>query len=217
MILKLVSLLCFLSFVCTKLSAQESSIPADKYLNYKGLSEHEVEEQDFRISISQRNTNVTVFAIHGGKIDWGTSELASAIAGQDLNLYLFEGIKPKDNIQLHIASNHFDEPKALELASLSEKCLSVHGHKYAEQRICVGGSDVKLREKIFGLLKEQNFPFKIQMLCPGLEGTNKNNIVNRCKNEGVQLEFSSTLRQVLSTNKSLLTTISNTLRSALKN
>jgi phage replication-related protein YjqB (UPF0714/DUF867 family) len=217
MILKLVSLLGFLALFCTKLNAQESLIPADKYLNYKELSEHEIEGKDFRISFSQRNTNVTVFAIHGGKIDWGTSELAAAIAGQDLNLYLFEGIKPKDNIQLHITSNHFDEPKSLEIASLSEKCLSVHGHKNAEQRICVGGSDAKLRKKIFGLLKAQNFPFKIQMLCPGLEGTNKNNIVNRCKNEGVQLEFSSALRQVLSTNKSLLTNISNALRAALKN
>jgi phage replication-related protein YjqB (UPF0714/DUF867 family) len=53
---------------------------------------------------------VAVIAPHGGGIEPGTSELATAIAGDDFSLYLFEGLKSAGNGELHITSTNFDEP-----------------------------------------------------------------------------------------------------------
>jgi phage replication-related protein YjqB (UPF0714/DUF867 family) len=59
-------------------------------------------------------SRIAIIAPHGGGIEPGSSTIARAIAGEDINMYLFEGIKvAKGNAIVHIASHHFDEPRCL--------------------------------------------------------------------------------------------------------
>lgn len=187
----------------------------DKYNNFADLAAHERLGIDYQITLVDNKSNYTVFAIHGGNIDKGTSVLAKAMAGDDYNMYLFEGIKPSGNVDLHVTSSHFDEPQALSLAARSNKCLSIHGHKGTQERVCVGGNNLDLKSKISNALKAKNFPFQVETSCQNLDGINKMNIVNRCQNKGVQLEFSSTLRKNLLSNQKLLLELSKTIRESL--
>jgi phage replication-related protein YjqB (UPF0714/DUF867 family) len=66
-------------------------------------------------------------AIHGGKIEPGTSSLAKRIAGDTFNYYSFSGRKWRHNWGLHITSTAFDEPVALSFASSSAVVVTLHG------------------------------------------------------------------------------------------
>lgn len=188
----------------------------DTYKNFEKLSEKEIEGTDYKVSVYDRGVNSTILAIHGGNIDEGTSNIAKAVAKNDLNLYLFEGLKaPDEGIKLHITSHRFDEPRALKLVSHSKKCISIHGFRSEENVVCLGGNDKKLMLAIHDFLKSKNFDFKIQSFCKALEGTHAKNIVNKCADAGVQLEFSTVLRKKMITDPELLKKVSGTLREAL--
>jgi len=88
----------------------------DVYRNFAELSESEREDIDFRIYAFKREGSSTVIvAPHGGAIEPGTSEVAKKVANNALSLFIFEGIKSKDNKRLHITSTNFDEPRCVEL------------------------------------------------------------------------------------------------------
>jgi len=136
-----------------------------------------------------------VIAPHGGLIEPGASEIARAIAGENFNLYLFEGIKPRRNFKdLHITSQHFDEPKCLGLLAECEIVIAIHGYIANDERVLVGGLDKSLGKKItFSLgrlgLTVMSDGHKYQAL-------DKNNICNRgSSGRGVQLEISGVLRR----------------------
>ena len=99
----------------------------DKYSSYAELEKHECEGKDFLRYAVERSSSVAIFAIHGGNIEPGTSEIAKAIAGEDFSLYCFEGLKPRGNRALHIASHNFDEPSSLVLVGRSRIIVAVHG------------------------------------------------------------------------------------------
>jgi phage replication-related protein YjqB (UPF0714/DUF867 family) len=84
----------------------------DKYRDFAALSRTEREGVDFDIVCRARSSAVAVIAPHGGKIESGTSEIATAVAGDDFNLYCFQGLKPRHNTSLHITSGRFDEPRS---------------------------------------------------------------------------------------------------------
>src|ERR1019366_7404121 len=75
-----------------------------EYPNFAALKQAEREGEDFDIVCRPRRSPVAVIAPHGGEIEPGTSEIAAAIAGDEFNLYCFEGCKPSGNIGLHITS-----------------------------------------------------------------------------------------------------------------
>ena len=80
------------------------------------VAAEQVEGRDYRVTAVRRGSGIAVIAPHGGRIERGTSEVARAIAGEDLDLYLFEGCLPSLNFEtLHLTSRHFDEPRALGL------------------------------------------------------------------------------------------------------
>jgi phage replication-related protein YjqB (UPF0714/DUF867 family) len=74
----------------------------DKYRSFAELRESECEGIDFRICITDRAEPVAIIAPHGGKIESGTSEIATAIAGDCYSLYCFEGLRPRPHSDLHI-------------------------------------------------------------------------------------------------------------------
>ena len=64
----------------------------DKYSSFAVLARHQIEGQDYRILFRKRNGARVIIAPHGGGIEPGTTEIADAIAGNDLSFYAFEGI-----------------------------------------------------------------------------------------------------------------------------
>ena len=54
----------------------------DKYRSYAELHENEDEGIDFRVCMNDRAASAAVIAPHGGKIEPGTSEITTAIAGE---------------------------------------------------------------------------------------------------------------------------------------
>ena len=186
----------------------------DTYANFQELSAAQAEGRDFTVTVNDRGSRFGVFAIHGGKIEPITSELAVAVAGEDLNLYRFEGIKADGNLALHITSAHFDEPRALALAAKTETCVSTHSYLSEEKAICVGGANVPLMEKIARALQAQDFT--VVYPCVKFAAKSRQNIVNRCALHGAQLEISTALADELAVDHSRFDRLASLLRSVLK-
>ncbi|MGE0465309.1 MAG: poly-gamma-glutamate hydrolase family protein [Steroidobacteraceae bacterium] len=131
---------------------------ADKYRSFGDLARRETAGKSWRIeTIDRRDSNVLVIALHGGRIERGTSELAAMIAGDDYSLYCFEGVKRHDNSDLHITSHHFNEPTAPALAGQSSIVVGIHGCR-GDEAIHVGGLDAALVTLITDALVNADMP-----------------------------------------------------------
>lgn len=185
-----------------------SQASAYYYDSYKQLKNNEsqnkddVEErhEDYEINYEDRDSDISVVAIHGGSIEPGTSEVAEGLANRmNLSYYLFEGIKSKNNGTLHLDSKQFDEPIGRNIAQNSLTTLSIHGYlrdQGNESVIYLGGRNETYKEIIRESLEEHGFQVKEPPYHLG--GRNVNNIVNDNQlNAGVQLELSVQLRKSL--------------------
>ncbi len=173
----------------------EPSEAKDVYSSFSKLRKHQTPGDDYRITSYNGPSKTAVIAIHGGKIEIHTSELASTVAkltGSDL--YTFEGIKAKRNSILHITSTRFNEPIARKLVAQSNKTLSIHGCKGKRAVTYVGGQDTDLGKKITASLRKAGF--KVVKPPKRLDGKNSKNICNKnAAGEGVQLELTLPLRK----------------------
>ncbi|OPX89846.1 MAG: hypothetical protein A4E53_01361 [Pelotomaculum sp. PtaB.Bin104] len=160
---------------------------------------------DYEIEVNETDSNVTVVAIHGGKIEKGTTELAYALVSHNnYNYYSFLGLKSTDNFALHVPSDKFAETYALEMVSKSKRTLSIHGCDGAEEFTYIGGRDTELANRIKESLTK--YGFTVKDTPKDLAGISQDNIVNRDIDErGVQIEISEGLRtKFLSTNQDSL-------------
>ena len=82
----------------------------DPYRSFTELAGRERDGIDYQVRWHERRSSIVVAAIHGGKIEPGTSEIAEAIAGEHFSFYAFEGIKRGHNIDLRLPVEQFDEP-----------------------------------------------------------------------------------------------------------
>ncbi|HVS27852.1 MAG TPA: poly-gamma-glutamate hydrolase family protein [Burkholderiales bacterium] len=167
----------------------------DRYHSYSEIAEHEVEGTNFAITVVRHSfSGVAVIAPHGGKIEPRTSEIARAIAAEDFNLYLFEGIKKRGNYAaLHITSRRFDEPSCLELLSTCSFVIAIHGCVGHDERVLIGGLDNTLKDKVATELRQVGV--NVQNDGHNFQATDPNNICNRGQsNRGVQLELTRALR-----------------------
>lgn len=188
----------------------------DKYPNFAGLAQNETLNEDYRIQAVERNSSLTLFAIHGGSIEPGSDQLARLLADDHFNLYIFEGLKTEKPFDLHITATHFDEPQALKLAAQSESCVSIHGYiGDGSKAVCVGGNDKMFAENIVNTLKAAKLDFEVIYPCLAYPATHPKNIVNRCANKGVQLEISQGLWDEMAINPSLKAHLTQTLIKSL--
>lgn len=172
-------------------------MPTDTYHNFSTLAAGERPGADYRIIACPRPSPIAVIAPHGGGIEPGASELATAIAGQEFSLYCFEGLGTEDNKRLHIASTRFDEPTCLAIVAASTVVLAVHGSKKPEEVVEVGGRDAQLAGRLIGALKDAGFAAE-QDNTAEHQGQFAANICNRGRSgRGCQLEISSGLRLTL--------------------
>lgn len=166
----------------------------DRYASFAELAGSERAGLDYRIAVARRPSAIAIIAPHGGAIETRTSDIAGAIAGDDLNLYVFEGIKPSGNYTaLHITSHRFDEPSCLALIQECPIVLAIHGYDGDDERVLLGGLDAVLKLRLAESLRQAGLRGDTGgHLFPG---TDRSNICNRGRSgRGVQLEISSALR-----------------------
>jgi phage replication-related protein YjqB (UPF0714/DUF867 family) len=167
----------------------------DKYNSFQDLVQSERQEEDFRIRLTSRPGSTVVIAPHGGGIEPGTSEIAEAIAGNELSFYTFEGIKSIGNRDLHITSTHFDEPNCLALVVASPRALAIHGEDSEQQVVFLGGRNMKMLQRLCNSLISKGFTVKRHKRL-ALQGQDEANICNRVySRSGVQIELSNGLRR----------------------
>jgi phage replication-related protein YjqB (UPF0714/DUF867 family) len=168
---------------------------ADKYRSFTELAKNAEEGKDFRVRLLNGARATAIIAPHGGGIEPGTSEIAVAIAQDDLSFYAFEGIKPNGNGDLHITSTRFDEPRCIRLVTASEQTVAIHGENSDAEVVFLGGRDDALIARIRDSLLSKGFKVE-KHSSPALQGCDQTNICNRTKNQrGVQMELSSGLRR----------------------
>ena len=165
----------------------------DTYNNFKKLKHHEKLNEDFKISIFDIGSPITIIAPHGGKIEPKTSTITGSIARDKFNYYCFEGIKPDNNRRLHITSHNFDEPEALKLIARSQTVVAVHACTDVKALVYPGGRDEELIGAIAKELKAAGI--MVANRHSKYQGLNPNNICNRgASGRGAQLEISRGLR-----------------------
>ena len=81
----------------------------DKYHSMKELQNETIENEDWEIITEDRDSNVTILAIHGGGIEPATTELARVIANDgQFNYFAFNGMRTKGNNELHVTSINYE-------------------------------------------------------------------------------------------------------------
>lgn len=168
---------------------------ADKYRSFEQLASLERADVDFRILCRDRGSGTVIVAPHGGAIEPGTSEIADAVAGNDLSFYAFEGLKSNHNGNLHITSSRFDEPRCIALLESSMRVATIHGEASDLENVYLGGRDTTTRVRIESFLKARKFAV-LSHPNPELQGRDISNICNRGQSgAGVQIEIARGLRR----------------------
>jgi phage replication-related protein YjqB (UPF0714/DUF867 family) len=187
----------------------------DKYRSYAELHENEEEGIDFRVCMTDRAASAAVIALHGGKIEPGTSEIATAIAGESYSLYSFEGLKPRSNQDLHITSTNFDEPRCVLLIATHNFVVSVHGLRGEHEAVDLGGLDIGLRDAACQKLKDAGFIAKV-VTRGSHAALSERNICNRGQRRiGVQLELTRGLRNAVLQDRTQLAAFAQAVRTAI--
>jgi len=176
---------------------EDADVPdAELYRSYADLAAQQQRGRDFDIIVQRRiGCPVAVIAPHGGGIEDGTSEIATAIAGTWFNLYLLEGRRPSHNYRaLHLTSHRFDEPECLALIADCSHVVSIHGCAGSGERVLLGGRDHELKQALADALDRRGIVSELTgHRFPAIHG---DNIVNRgARGRGVQLEITHALRR----------------------
>ncbi len=176
-----------------------------------------VDRVDYRRRFKRHRprTPSVVLAPHGGGIEAGTSELCLAIAGyspstrvpigQTHDYWMFEGLRPVANDELHVTSSHCDDRVARTLVSGASHALGLHGCTAAaagledhDRAVLVGGRDGLLRLELLTRLRRAGFHTVDAADHPVLGGGDRANIANRTKTrQGGQLELTTPLRTAM--------------------
>ncbi len=168
---------------------------ADRYRSFASLAAAHVHGTDFRIHTRIRaQSPVAVIAPHGGSIERRTSAIARAVAAEDFNLYLFEGLDEAGSFDtLHITSHRFDEPQCLRLVSRCDTVVAIHGCSGNTERVMLGGRDDSLIARIEAAISDVGV--NVSSRHHPYPGRHARNICNRGRRgRGVQLEMSDALR-----------------------
>ena len=169
---------------------------ARDYRGYADLAGAQRLGLDYRITVRPRaGSSVAIVAPHGGGIEDGTSEIATAIAGEDHDLYLFEGCRPAYNYRaLHLTSHRFDEPQCLALIARCRRVVTIHGCDGEDPVVLIGGLDTPLAQAIAESMSSAG----IVAATTGhrFPATHLDNVCNRgASGRGVQIEVPHRLRR----------------------
>ncbi len=176
----------------------------DIYENIPALLAALEEDKDFRIRCFDRKSDVTIISPHGGYIEAGTSHIATAIAGDEYNLFDFQGLQKRRPWELHVTSSRFRHPLLRKLLSRSVTAVSIHGMGTVDSwNIWLGGLNLSLKQRLEKSLTLAGFAVKTDL--PKYKGTNPRNVVNLVPDKGVQLELPQDLIEAMFDSKSVFT------------
>jgi phage replication-related protein YjqB (UPF0714/DUF867 family) len=168
------------------------STATDKYPNLEALKSELRQGTDYRIRVLDRNHPITIMSPHGGFIDLGTSAIAAAIAGRNMNLYDFQGLQALNGIDLHVTSTRFRDDKLTTMLERSMLGVGVHCMGRMEtDAIWLGGLNQNLKALASKHLIARGFVVETSM--PRYRGEHPKNICNLPKRHGIQLELPTTL------------------------
>ncbi|MBC7237770.1 MAG: poly-gamma-glutamate hydrolase family protein [Chloroflexi bacterium] len=102
-------------------------------------------DQDYAFRISDPGADITIVAVHGGWIEPPTGELASAIAGQEYNLYVLRGLRPDAREQMRVPIGRFSEMRLNALLRRSHAALHIDGVPGEEAIVHLGGRNRRLK------------------------------------------------------------------------
>ena len=134
----------------------------DKYQSMTQLEKETTEGVDWRKDTKNTGNQVLIVAPHGGSIEQGTTELTKALADKgNYDYYSFEGIRPKNNSELHVTSTHYDDPTLNQMIKNRTATVSIHGASGTEEIIYLGGPRSDLRNAIEKQLVGRGFTVKV--------------------------------------------------------
>lgn len=168
----------------------------DKYQSFTELSQFHTQGKDYEIETRKTNSRFAIMAPHGGYIEHATRQIASAIADDKHNYYCFRALydHAKD---LHVTSNSFNEPIALDMCASVQTVITVHGAYGKAPHIYFGGKDLELKYYLIKNLNEMNYPAALDP-SPTRQGLGETNICNLGKSfKGVQIEITQGFRKSL--------------------
>jgi phage replication-related protein YjqB (UPF0714/DUF867 family) len=157
----------------------------------------------------------TIIAPHGGGIEAGTSELCLAVAGYhpampamtapNYDYWMFEGLRPSNNDELHVTATHCDDPVARSLCGGSLTALALHGCTAAQaglpsdaRAVLVGGRNGTFKRHLLESFAAAGFSAIDAAGRESLGGDEPDNIVNRTLlGMGGQLEITTPLRSAM--------------------
>lgn len=156
-----------------------------------------VSKDDYSIEINEvENSQVLIVSPHGGRIEFGTSELSKSIAGNDFSRFDFSGKLIRENFKnLHVTSTKYN---LKELTLLNDKSLitiSLHGFKNPPggKFTVIGGLDEVGKELILNELSKNGL--EAELATDKFTAVNPENLVNKNKRKmGIQLEISTAQR-----------------------
>lgn len=167
---------------------------ADRYSSFHQLAKAKQEGVHWRVSCSDRDSEILIAAPHGGRAEPHTGAIAKAIAGSKHSLYVFEALAPG----LHITSHRFTEPRALTQARAHATVVTVHGcdnDRSPSTDVFVGGLGRELRDGVIAQLRKAGFSAAVDTYTPGRAQDNLCNLGSSAG--GVQLEITRRLRNRL--------------------
>jgi len=190
-----------------KAAVNEEHKHEDKYNSIVELKGKEPDDNYSETEITDRNSWLIVVAPHGGQIEPHTDAIATKLAGDKFNLIVFRGLIPDEEEcynTLHVDSRKFRTPALLKLQDQAESklTLSVHGLKDRDEGpkevVWIGGKKEVLRERLSSALVAAGFS-AIDAVKEGMSGPlgrQNDNFIN-LKSEGIQLEISRSMRNML--------------------
>lgn len=188
--------------------------------SFQEIASAKIEGVDYKITVKNRNSAIVILAPHGGDIEPGTSEIAATIAGDDLSLYDFQGLRnTHGHRELHLASHRFDEPRALQLVENAETSIAIHGRRDGDDPCCVwiGGLDSQRCKRTMVELVKSGFEAVVREPGETLAGTAPSNICNRSKRKaGMQLEIPKALRDRLKDEDTLRSEFAKAVNKAIR-
>lgn len=169
----------------------------NRIVSFKQLCRQASEGLDFVVEMRGGRSALAVMAPHGGRIEPGTDLLADAIAGREHGYYAFKGLRKLNNAALHLASERFDEPRALRMAGKVHSVITVHGCRGMRPVVYAGGLAAGLKFEVIKSLKAAGFEAG-ESPSSSLAGVHRSNLCNRGRSgRGLQLELSQRLRHHL--------------------
>lgn len=165
------------------------SYAKDFYPDLDALKSSLSNGRHFQINIVDRASEITVVSPHGGFIEAGSSHLAKLVAGEELNLFDFQGLRKRRSMELHVTSTRFRDPLLSILLDRSRLAVSIHSMgPVGAGEIWVGGLNEAVKARVLAELNKRGF--RARSDTPRYRGEHPRNFVNLAREKGVQIELS---------------------------